>query len=50
LACEVIPCQATPPKQSASVADEIKKLKELLDSGALTQAEFDLQKRKLLSE
>jgi len=50
LACEVIPCQSTTPKQSASVADEIKKLKELLDSGALTQAEFDLQKRKLLSE
>lgn len=31
------------------VADEIKKLKELLDCGALTQEEFDAQKKKLLN-
>jgi hypothetical protein len=31
-----------------SIADEIKKLKELLDSGAITQEEYDSQKKKLL--
>jgi hypothetical protein len=50
-ACEVIPCKsnntavATAP---ASTADEIAKLKKLLDSGALTQAEYDAQKKKIL--
>ncbi len=33
-----------------SVADEIKKLKELLDSGIITQSEFDDQKTKLLNK
>jgi len=33
-----------------SKADEIKKLKELLDSGALTQDEFDTEKKKILSQ
>lgn len=37
---------STPP---ASKFDEIAKLKALLDSGVLTQAEFDIQKAKLLS-
>ncbi len=37
-------------KPVQSVADELKKLKELLDSGALTQSEFDAQKKKLLSQ
>lgn len=37
---------ATPP---ASKFDEIAKLKALLDSGVLTQAEFDKQKKALLS-
>ena len=32
-----------------SVADELKKLKELLDAGILTQAEFTAQKTKLLN-
>jgi hypothetical protein len=32
-----------------SVADELKKLKELLDSNVITQAEFDEQKKKLLN-
>jgi len=59
-ACEVSPCTVTSfvkqqmgniVKQPAgSVADEIKKLKDLLDSGALTQAEFDAQKKKLLNQ
>lgn len=33
---------------SLSVADEIGKLKNLLDQGALSQAEFDLAKKKLI--
>ena len=32
-----------------SVADELKKLKQLLDDGILTQDEFNVQKAKLLS-
>ena len=32
-----------------SSADELKKLKDLLDSGVLTQDEFDIQKSKILS-
>lgn len=38
-----------PVEESISVADELKKFKELLDSGAITQEEFDNQKAKLLS-
>ena len=33
----------------SSVADEIKKYKELLDSGILTQEEFDKKKKELLN-
>lgn len=33
----------------SSVADEIKKYKELLDSGVLTQEEFDKKKKELLN-
>lgn len=33
-----------------SVADEIKKFKELLDAGAITQKEFDKKKKELLSK
>jgi len=32
-----------------SIADEIQKLKGLLDSGVLTQQEFDIQKAKILN-
>ena len=32
-----------------SVADELKKLKELLDSGVITQDEFNNEKAKLLN-
>ena len=32
-----------------SVADELLKLQSLRDSGALTQAEFEAQKQKLLA-
>lgn len=34
--------------QPLSVADEIKKFKDLLDSGILTQEEFDAKKKQLL--
>jgi hypothetical protein len=41
------------PKQShvapVSIADELKKLKELLDLGVITQDEFDAQKKKVLN-
>ncbi|MCD8151530.1 MAG: ribosomal protein L7/L12 [Clostridiales bacterium] len=38
-----------PSQPQVSVADEIMKLKQLLDCGALTQEEFDAQKKKLLA-
>ena len=34
---------------SYSVADELTKLKSLLDDGVLTQKEFDEQKKKVLN-
>ena len=34
--------------QEASAADEIKKFKELLDNGVITQEEFDAKKKQLL--
>jgi membrane protease subunit (stomatin/prohibitin family) len=37
-------------KQSASPMDKLKKLKELLDMGALSQEEYDKKKEKLLEE
>ncbi|MDO3644139.1 SHOCT domain-containing protein [Mucilaginibacter sp. L3T2-6] len=51
-ACEVTPCAGSTSTGTTggSVADEILKLKKLLDSGALTQAEFNAQKKKLLGE
>lgn len=38
----------TQPTTTNSSADEIKKYKELLDSGIITQEEFDLKKKQLL--
>ncbi len=35
--------------QQTSSADELKKFKELLDSGIITQEEFDAKKKQLLS-
>ena len=40
--------QPDPAASKLMVADEIRKLKELLDEGILTQEEFDEQKKKLL--
>ncbi len=37
-------------KSQISVADELTKLKKLLDEGVLTQAEYDAQKKKLLEK
>ncbi len=39
---------SAPASSSSSAADELKKLKELLDMGALTPEEFDQQKKKIL--
>lgn len=39
-----------PDKKPYSVADEIMKLKQLLDAGAITQEEYDKQKQKFLNE
>ena len=36
------------PSQQISDADEIKKLKELLDNGAITQDEYDAKKKQIL--
>lgn len=50
-ACEVKPCaSADSAKPVPSVADEIKKLKALYDSGAITKDEYDAQKKKLLNQ
>ena len=37
-------------QNQSSLADELKKLKELLDSGVLTKEEYDTQKQKLLNK
>jgi putative oligomerization/nucleic acid binding protein len=49
-----VPEQAAPPvaEAAAPTADtygDLMKLKELLDAGALTQAEFDAEKHKILA-
>lgn len=35
--------------QQASAADELKKFKELMDAGVITQEEFDAKKKQLLA-
>jgi|ERR1700744_81016 len=53
-ACEVVPCQN--PNQPVVIEhaddkfDKLKKLKALLDSGAINQEEYDIQKKKLLNQ
>lgn len=42
------PSPSIAPGAQISVADEISKLKRLLDDGVLTQAEFDGKKKQLL--
>lgn len=42
------PSGTTVVKQDLSSADELKKYKELLDSGVITQEEFDAKKKQLL--
>jgi membrane protease subunit (stomatin/prohibitin family) len=42
--------QSMNPQNNESVSDKLKKLKELLDMGALTQAEFDTKKKELLKQ
>lgn len=50
--CEVLPCGSISSNQTTqlSLADEIKKLKELKDNGVLTEEEFQQAKQKLLSK
>jgi len=49
-ACEVTPCANQKGAVTTSVADELIKLKKLLDEGAITKAEYEGQKKKLLGE
>jgi membrane protease subunit (stomatin/prohibitin family) len=39
----------SPPASGEDTVTQLAKLKELLDAGALTQAEFDTQKQKILA-
>lgn len=49
--CEIKNCNKEDVSDhTSSLADELKKLKTLLDNGALTQEEYDIAKKKLLSE
>lgn len=45
---KAIDTSATKQEDAQSVADELKKYKELLDSGIITQEEFDAKKKQLL--
>jgi len=38
------------PEENLGGADEIKKYKELLDSGIITQSEYDMKKREILEK
>ena len=38
------------PESNESVSDKLKKIKELLDIGALTQDEFEIKKKELLKQ
>jgi hypothetical protein len=43
------PAPPTPEAGGADMVTQLENLKKLLDEGVLTQAEFDMQKQKLLS-
>ena len=43
------PAPAAPAVGSSDMVTQLENLKKLLDDGVLTQAEFDMQKQKLLS-
>lgn len=45
--CEVLPCLSN---NTNSIADEILKLKNLKDAGAITNDEFEKQKKKILGQ
>lgn len=45
---KAIPAPSTTVVQNTSNADELKKYKDLLDSGVITQEEFDAKKKQLL--
>ena len=47
---QTVEVKITQEKPTSSLADELKKLKELLDSGVLSKEEFDEAKKKLLSK
>jgi len=46
---ENTPTEEKSKSSETSVADEIKKFKDLLDSGAITEEEFENTKKKLLN-
>lgn len=50
LCTEHISERSSQSSRPASVADELLKLKELLDGGVLTEAEFEVQKNKILTK
>jgi len=45
-----VDCKSTSPTSGNSDLDRLKKLKELLDAGAINQAEFDKEKQKILGQ
>lgn len=49
--CEIVDCKKNEPTEmKADKYERLKKLKELLDSGAITQEEYDKEKKKILDQ
>lgn len=46
--CELTPCKDSSVASGDDKFDKLKKLKDLLDSGAITQEEYDAEKKKIL--